>query len=333
LVDAANIWDEPLRLRRAATGPVVRVVLAEAAGAPGPLHYLLEGEGFQILGSASDDDALTRILSQRIEPEVIVVDAAVPATTVMVAQELAPGSEVIVIWPEGIAPPPFTDQVPPERVFEDLGPAVRRAAERNRLRHPADEDTSDPADVAVVDHPEPDDPAMVAGRTAARVLVGTVAVIASIIVTMGVSFALQGWRATHQATAVKTPAVTTRTGSGADGSSTGGATHAGSQQTNHAKTGCDAAHRSGANGHASTKGQQQAGDCPAPAGAGGQGSAHRHTPSGPNVGGSSGNGPGSGPGTGVDHGQGSGGQSTTHVPSDHPTGTPQTPASGDHAGP
>src|SRR5262249_46249189 len=141
LVVAPNIWSEPLR--RTTTEPVVRVVLAEADGGPGPLHYLLEGEGFQVLGTASDEDALTRILSQSLDPGVIGLDAAGPATAGVVAQEFAPASDVIVVWPEGVTPPAFADRVAPDQVFQDLGPAVRRAAERNRLRRPVEEEIED----------------------------------------------------------------------------------------------------------------------------------------------------------------------------------------------
>ena len=163
LVDAANRWDEPLHPERMTPEPVVRIVLAEAAAAPGPLHYLLEGEGFQVLGCASDDGELTRLLSQSTQPEVIVVDAEVPATTVMVASEFAPGSELIVIWPEGVVPPASADQVLPELVFEDLGPAVRRAAERNRLRRPVVEETDEVVE-ATRNEPERLDMSNVAAR-------------------------------------------------------------------------------------------------------------------------------------------------------------------------
>jgi hypothetical protein len=227
MVDALHIWDEPLHPRRATTDPVVRIVLAEAAVAPGPLHYLLEVEGFRILGSASDEDELTRILSQSIEPDVIVVDAAVPAATAMVAHEFAP--EMIVIWPEGIVPPVAADQVFPDVVFEELGPAVRRAAERNRLRHPPAEEPDEVADVVRIEPEELEVWNPAAARTAGRVLVGTVALIAAIIVTMGASFALQGFRASDRAAPPRTPSVATSapagTGSGAPTGSTQTSSH------------------------------------------------------------------------------------------------------------
>jgi hypothetical protein len=325
LADALNIWGEPLP-RRTTTDPVVRIVLAEAAASPGPLHYILESEGFQILGSAADDADLTRILSQRIEPDVIVVDAAVPATTVMTAQEFAPASELIVVWPEGIVPPPLADQVFPDLVFEELGPAVRRAAERNRLRHPIDDEPDEMPDVIRIEPEGREVPSVAAGRTAARVLVGTVAVIASIVVTMGASFALQGWRATHQVGPARIPIATTSAPGRGDGSSALGTTPRGAAPSQHTNPRCDAVHGSGPNDHASTKAHPHAAGCPATAG-GSQG-AHRQGAGGKG----SGQGTGSTGGQGSEHGgHGSGHEPGAHGPSDHPTGPPPTPPASDHA--
>lgn len=305
-------------------------MLAEAAVAPGPLHYLLEGEGFRILGSASDEDELTRILSQSIEPDVIVVDAAVPAATVMIAHEFAPDSQLIVIWPEGIVPPAAADQVFPDLVFEELGPAVRRAAERNRFRHPVEEESADEvADLTWIEPEDPDAPDAAAARTAGRVLVGTVSLITAIIVTMGASFALQGYRASHRAAPSRPPSVATSAPSGIGGG-LGDASHASPQTSEAANTGCDANHRSGPNAHASTKADQHTATCPAHGG--GQGAAHGRRGNGSDHGQGADRGQGSGQVQGSGHGTGSrsGGQSS-HAPSDHPTGPPATPVSGDHA--
>ena len=310
MVDALNTWGAPLP-RRKATDPVVRIVVAEAAASPGPLHYILESEGFQILGSASDDDDLTRILSQRIEPDVIVVDAGVPATTVMTAQEFSPASELIVVWPEGIVPPASADQVLPDLVFEDLGPAVRRAAERNRLRRPVEDEPDEVADVTWIELEERDLTSVAAGRTAARVLVGTVAVIFSIVATMGASFALQGWHASHQF-GPRTPVVTAPPQGRSDGSSVLGAAALGAAPSQHAGPGCDPVHGPGPNEHASTK-AQQASDC-ANRGGSSHAADHRQNGATRDTGPGSGHGgegsgqgdQGSGHGQGSTHGGGSG---------------------------
>jgi hypothetical protein len=170
---------------------VVRVVLAEI-GSPGPLHYLIEGEGFQVVGCASNDAELARVLTH-VEPDVVVLDADISATSVLVAREEAPSSELIVLWPEGVQLPAGAERVHPRLVYQDLGPAIRRAANDRQNRHPAvierdDEELSAPAapprSVAL--------PSSAAQRTSTRVLVGTAALIALIVMTMGASFALEG---------------------------------------------------------------------------------------------------------------------------------------------
>ena len=191
---------EPLRLDVAAPPPVVRVVLAESDSS-GPLHYLLESEGFQVAGCASDDVDLARVLGQ-VQPDVIVLDADISATSALVAREKAPSSELIVVWPDGVQLPPAAERVHPRLVYQDLGPAIRRAADDRRTRHPAaiepaDDDLEAPREApASVDVANP-----MAQRTSARVLVGMAAVIAVIVLTMGASFALEGWRASPEPSA------------------------------------------------------------------------------------------------------------------------------------
>ena len=74
---------------------MVRVLLAEN-DSPGPLHHLIESEGFQVVGCASDDVDLAHVLGQ-VHPDVIVLDADISATSVLIAREKAPSSELIVV--------------------------------------------------------------------------------------------------------------------------------------------------------------------------------------------------------------------------------------------
>ena len=184
---------------------MVRVVLAEI-GSPGPLHYLIEGEGFQVVGCASNDAELARVLAH-VEPDVVVLDADVSATSALVAREEAPSSELIVLWPEGVQLPAGAERVHPRLVYQDLGPAIRRAAADRRNRHPVvvepDDDLSAPAaPPRSVDSPSP-----AAQRTSTRVLVGTAALIALIVMTMGVSFALEGRTGSPQPTGTRTTEI------------------------------------------------------------------------------------------------------------------------------
>ncbi|MDP9300079.1 MAG: hypothetical protein M3P43_04165 [Actinomycetota bacterium] len=182
---------------------MVRVVLAEI-DSPGPLHYLIEGEGFQVVGCASNDADLARVLAH-VQPDVIVLDADISATSALVAREEAPSSELIVLWPEGVQLPSGAERVHPRLVYQDLGPAIRRAADDRRTRHPTvveledDDVNAQPPSRTSVDLLS-----STAQRTSTRVLVGTAALIALIVVTMGASFALEGRSGSPQPTAVRT---------------------------------------------------------------------------------------------------------------------------------
>ena len=204
---------------------MVRVVLAEI-GSPGPLHYLIEGEGFQVVGCAANDAELARVLAQ-VEPDVVVLDADVSATSALVAREEAPTSELIVLWPEGVQLPAGAERVHPRLVYQDLGPAIRRAADDRRNRHPAVVEPDD-ADLSAPAAPprSVDLPSSTAQRTSTRVLVGTAALIALIVMTMGASFALEGRTgAPQQPTGTRTteisPSATQERGRGPGASATG----------------------------------------------------------------------------------------------------------------
>src|SRR4051812_21779317 len=112
-----------------------RVVLAEA-DAPGSLHYLLEAEGFQVVGCASNEDELGRVLDQDVRPDVIVLDADVVATSSLVARQLAPEAHVIAVWPDAVQPPPGGERVDPRMVYEEFGPAIRRHMDRRTVPVP-----------------------------------------------------------------------------------------------------------------------------------------------------------------------------------------------------
>jgi hypothetical protein len=197
---------EPLRLDVVEPSSVVRVVLAEL-GSPGPLHYLIEGEGFQVVGCASNDVELARVLAH-VEPDVVVLDADVSATSALVARAEAPSSELILLWPEGVQLPAGAERVHPRLVYQDLGPAIRRAADDRRTRHPT---LVEPDDEDLVPRPQArasaDLSSSAAQRTSTRVLVGTAALIALIVMTMGASFALEGRRGPPQPTTTRTTQI------------------------------------------------------------------------------------------------------------------------------
>src|SRR4029079_8406143 len=193
MVESNTNGDEPRLVLTGGSG--ARVVLAEA-DAPGSLHYLLEGEGFQVVGCASNEDELGRVLGQGVRPDVIVLDADVVATSSLVARQLAPEAHVIAVWPEAVQPPPGGERVDPRMVYEELGPAIRRHMDRRTvpvpvIAMPAEEPVmAGVAAAAAV----PMASGSVVARVASRVSVLSATLITAILLTMGVSFALGGFR-------------------------------------------------------------------------------------------------------------------------------------------
>ena len=170
-------------------------MLAEA-DAPGALHYLLEAEGFQVIGCASDERELTRVLEQDIHPDVIVLDRDITVTSVLIAQTHAPSAQVIVIWPDGVQALTGTRRVAPRLVYEQLGPAVRRSLEAAPALVAAGSVVSTSVSSAPLEEPAAatDDAAPRFARTAARTSVMSVVLIAAVVMTMGAVFAVGGLR-------------------------------------------------------------------------------------------------------------------------------------------
>jgi hypothetical protein len=106
----------------------VQVVLGEAERT-GILRFVLEGEGFDIVGMASSDEELERVLAGA-RPSVIVLDGGISAAAALEARERATGASLVVVWPEGVATVLAEERVDPHLVIEDLGAAVRRASKR-----------------------------------------------------------------------------------------------------------------------------------------------------------------------------------------------------------
>ena len=123
----------------------VQVVLGE--GEPGILRFILEAEGFHVVGQARGDKELERVLAVT-RPTVVVLDAGISAPAALAARTQAEGAPVVVVWPAGVVPPMAEERVDPTTVIQDLGGAVRRAAAR-AAPEPVDEDT-----VVIPDSPE-----------------------------------------------------------------------------------------------------------------------------------------------------------------------------------
>jgi hypothetical protein len=115
----------------------VQVVLGEAERTDGLLRFILEGEGFDIIGLASDDDELARVL-RGARPEVVVLDGGISAPAALEARDRVEGASLVVVWPDGVAAVIAEERVDPSSSISDLGNAVRRAAKAAELARVGD---------------------------------------------------------------------------------------------------------------------------------------------------------------------------------------------------
>jgi len=113
----------------------VQVVLGEAERADGLLRFVLEAEGFDLVGLASNDEELERVL-RGARPAVVVLDGGISAAAALHAREAVGDAALVVVWPDGVSSVLAEERVEPSLVIEDLGDAVRRAADR--VRHPVE---------------------------------------------------------------------------------------------------------------------------------------------------------------------------------------------------
>jgi hypothetical protein len=125
----------------------VQVVLGEAERDDGLLRFVLEAEGFDLVGLASSDEELERVL-RGARPSAVVLDGGISAAAALRARETLEDAALVVVWPDGISAVLAEERVEPSLVIEDLGDAVRRAVDRVRppidpvLVLDADDDTT-----------------------------------------------------------------------------------------------------------------------------------------------------------------------------------------------
>jgi hypothetical protein len=110
----------------------VQVVLGEAERTDGLLRFVLEAEGFDIVGLASDDQELGRVL-RGARPAVVVLDGGISAPAALEARERSHGAALVVVWPDGVSAAIAEERVDPYEAIADLGDAVRRAVQRAEL--------------------------------------------------------------------------------------------------------------------------------------------------------------------------------------------------------
>jgi hypothetical protein len=102
----------------------IRIVVGEGRTAQrGLLRFVLEGEGFDVVGEArSSADLSGAIEAQR--PDVVVLDDGIGVTAVSMVHELDPHAKVVLVWPSFVVPIGGDARVEPAKILRDLGPAV-----------------------------------------------------------------------------------------------------------------------------------------------------------------------------------------------------------------
>jgi len=113
----------------------VRVVVGEAEPCNGALRFVLDGEGFDVVGEGSTPAELERILPDT-QPAVVVLSADISARAVLTVRKRAPSAKIIVVWPTGVSAAIADDRVEPSRIYDELGHAVRRQADRRLVSIP-----------------------------------------------------------------------------------------------------------------------------------------------------------------------------------------------------
>ena len=92
----------------------------------GLLRFVLEGEGFLVLGDAATTVELVQALSIH-RPDAVVLDDAIGTTAIVIAREMRPDAKIVLVWPPDVHPINGDATVDPTQVLRELGPAVERA--------------------------------------------------------------------------------------------------------------------------------------------------------------------------------------------------------------
>lgn len=106
----------------------VRVVVGEGdSPRRGLLRFVLEGDGYDVVGEASTPAELARVLADHL-PDVVVLDDALGATAPQLAKEISPRTKIVLVWPGAVVPIGGDARVEPSQVLRQLGPAVATLA-------------------------------------------------------------------------------------------------------------------------------------------------------------------------------------------------------------
>jgi hypothetical protein len=106
----------------------IRIVVGEGRTAQrGLLRFVLEGEGFDVVGEASGSADLSGVIEDK-RPDVVVLDDGIGVMAVSMVHEVAPDTKIVLVWPSAVVPIGGDARVEPAKILKDLGPAVAHVA-------------------------------------------------------------------------------------------------------------------------------------------------------------------------------------------------------------
>ena len=104
----------------------VRVVVAEGPSSrQGLLRFVLEGEGYAVVGDAATSAELARAVTMH-RPDVVVMDDGIGSMAVGLVRQIHPATRVILVWPGAVVPIGGDARVEPSEVLRELGRTVER---------------------------------------------------------------------------------------------------------------------------------------------------------------------------------------------------------------
>jgi hypothetical protein len=102
----------------------IRIVVGEGRTAQqGLLRFVLEGEGFDVVGEAKGTADLSAMIEAE-EPDVVVLDDGIGVVAVSMVHEVAPRAKIVLVWPSAVVPIGGDARVEPAKILRDLGAAV-----------------------------------------------------------------------------------------------------------------------------------------------------------------------------------------------------------------
>jgi hypothetical protein len=106
----------------------IRIVVGEGRTAQqGLLRFILEGEGFDVVGEAATVADLAISIAEG-QPDVVVLDDGIGVMAVSMVHEALPQTKVVLVWPSSVVPIGGDARVEPAKILNELGPAVRHVA-------------------------------------------------------------------------------------------------------------------------------------------------------------------------------------------------------------